>query len=284
MSVEITIPSPGSGHGEPAVMLMWPDMTVNAQAADAFQQNGYSRNAGSGANMWGVTSGGAGTMERYRDILCGRLRTIGATPLAERQLNGFRMRPALERTVTLLVERARVLEYMRVWRWSTLFAWETDGGTTNVGNGLCLMSDGLAPSYPSAAGVGLGMGIQGDGAGGWRCFSKPTLGGNFVDFVALPAGLIGAAWALVDMEIQSATPSLSARFRIAVNGTVYYDRTWEPGHQLPPYSVGFLAFRAAVRSNVLGTFTNLYLGPNTVYAGCQTMDGALQLSPFGTRI
>lgn len=288
-TIDVVIPSPGGAGRDPFYFVGWPDPTVNFGPGVAFQNNGYNRGGAGAFAIFGATIGtGSATMELWREILVGRLRATAGTPVCEKQAELFHVRFPMAATGAASVrEPGRFPEHQRVFRWSFLWAMDSDGAPLR-GTGFAVMpANAAVPTYPSAVGAGGGFGVEGDGVSGMRFFSVPIAGGAFQDLTPLvwPGPL--ADFVLVDIEIQSATPSNPARLRIALNGLVVIDRNWGPGTLLPtpaswaPFTLS--EWRLGIRAQTSGTFTHTYIGPMFVTQGRLTLEGEA-LSPFGVGI
>ena len=213
---------------------MWPASSGAFIVGGGVSVNAESFFDGSTRSLWGVSAGTATADDQiYRESLCMRL-TAGAATFSMRQTSGLMI--YLPLTILTLGARFRYAEWQRVYRISHTFARNAFNAGTDSGVAFALYDGAAAGNYPSAVGAGAGFGIQGDGAGGWQWFSKPTVAGGFTDVTPLvwPSAL--TEWVRVDWELLVATPTTPAVVNLYLDSTLVVTRSWGPGTVLPDYA------------------------------------------------
>lgn len=244
----------------------WPQVNapIDTNGPGAFTASGMSKFGGAAITVWGGAQGAAGTMTLYREH-------IGALlPAGGKNVDGIRCYMPLDNALITAPGYALV-EAQRVFRAQVMLAFTTANPTNATG--ICMLMGDAAggnPAYPSAAGIQAGFGIQGDGAGGLRWFSKATIAGGFADIVAINMGGVPLTEVSVfDFELRGATRSSPATVRLIINGAVSQaaiTRAWGAGTVLPTYALAtpMNHMRIAVNS---GAGETIFLGPTHVMAG-----------------
>lgn len=225
--------SGGAGAGEllPHYEVLWPPYSATAAigGGSAFATQGSPRLVdGAAVNLWfGKFGTGTNNMRVYKGRLCGQFGSGAGLTV---QQNVENLYPALERPMGSKVMPAGI----RVWRleWELardgLYNWTDE-------TGICL---GLVPGLGWIKAGNFGIGLLGDGAGGWRHVSKRVGGvGVYTESVPLtwPAPL--TEWVTVDMELRSASSRAEAVYNLYLNKQLALTRLFGPGTKLPDYTL-----------------------------------------------
>lgn len=127
----------------------------------------------------------------------------------------------------------------QIWRYFFMIA--RDAGTLINSGGIFFILHNDSRRRPGAnfgpATTAVAFGLAGNGAG-WGYFSKPQSGVSPIFEVPLAWPVPVTEWALVELRIEGATDTRSARFRILVNGSLLISRLWS-GVELPLYPARF---------------------------------------------
>jgi hypothetical protein len=226
----------GAGAGVdllPILHTVWPGGGSNLAGASAFPTTGRTRWGGAFANFWAAKDGAAGdAMIVYRGKLAAGFTQGGGATCGHGVLEGS-MYPLLVRPAA---STFRVPRQARVWRIRFLMAIHNVAAWTDETGFALLLSAGAAGGW--VAGGNAGIGVVGDGAGGWRFVSLATGGPVhvFTESVPLTWPAAPTEYATLTFEIVSANGSIEAQLRIYLNDVPAIARSWGPGTTLPAYT------------------------------------------------
>ena len=245
----------------------WPQIGPLASGS-AFTQNGLPRYSQSPYAVFSApTIAGAGlaNMGVYNGVLCGQFETAVAAGTAEATLDGVSMFAAIRKTG--LAGSFFFNEEIRVWRLSLCMALQVGAALSDQSGIMIEPADATAPGWFRAGNRGMGLSFV---AGAPTFFAKNVPGvAVYSEQTALTWPGAVTEWTALDFEIQSATGTGEAVFRLYVNGGLQIERSWGVGTVLPDYSspAGAGRYTAHVRMGNSGVAESLKIAAGMRYTG-----------------
>jgi hypothetical protein len=213
--------------------MVWPPYGGTLAAGGTWEPHGSTRWGDGTPTFWGTKDGLAGDgMTMIAGRLAGFL-SMGGGAQSGRPANGASLYPLLQKPVSPGFVAPRGI---RVWRFrATICRGALINWTPETGLAL-LLGAGVTPGWLSLGNCG--MGLLGDGAGGWRYASRKVSGGPYTEQVPLAWPAAQTEWVNVVFEIVSANPATEAVFNLYIGDatTPVISRPWGVGTLLPDYS------------------------------------------------
>lgn len=220
----------------PVIDISWPAANKIYGNADAFQNQGTWRNGGVAANAVFDAAVGAATnnMLIYKTILAAQFTSTAVTTVS-RSMSGIACQPMLTAPAGA-VSTMQMPEHIRCYGYSFLFTQVTAAAYTSL-SGIALQpSSGTPPGWIDAGNRGIG--IVGDGAGGWRYVEKNAGGvGVYQTSTALTWPVAVTEWARVDFVLLNATAVAAAGYEVWINNVRVVSNTFGVGNA-PTYAQG----------------------------------------------
>lgn len=229
------------------VDLLWPRLALSTNAGTAWAAGDLNGMAYSGAlntaSVFAATTGtGTKIMTVYKDLVCGQFACSAGNNI-ESDLVGMSAYVPLTKNGILATQKAP--EQYRFFWWQWLMAKPVAATAFTPETGFILEPKGVTgASWPTAANGGVG--IIGDGAGGWQ-FGAKKLGGAGPFTVTQPLVWPVALdeWCQVDFTIVGASGQGDASFTLSLGGSVVLTFPWGVGSILPDYTSTANALRLA---------------------------------------
>ena len=272
-SIPISIPAPLVDY---ELDVLWPPVTAAAVGA-ATALNGYPKyGSGTAIPIFNAKVGaGVANMIVYNNVYCAQTNCDGAGAVSGYNTHGLFTNFAIPLTKDTVAATFAQPEQARVFRLQ--FAMAQRAAIHYSGNSgyiLQATAAGAIPGWIGAVGSN-GIGIVGDGAGGWQYVSKQG-GAGFAEAVPLVWPSPVAQWCVVDYEILGATGASDAAFNLYLNGALALTRSWGVGSLLPDYTavVNGAVFGYAWNTGEAALVGNLVLANLRFMAGRYRVSGA----------
>jgi hypothetical protein len=254
VSQVIVVPAPTVDY---PIDVTWPVEAPTAAGGAAFNASGQTK-YGQAISVWSAASGAAtNNMGAYHNIYGGQW-TCGGAQASGRSATGIPF--YLPLTKNLMSAQEVLPEHVRVFRITLCFcAPALVNYTVASGINLAPMA-GVAPGFIAAGSPGIG--IIGNGAGGWQFATSRGVG---LTVTPLVWPVNRDEWCVVDFEMLAATGGSDAIFNLYLNGVQVAlpasASKWGAGTALPDYtitpnSVGF-ALQCAAGDGALAGQLNL---------------------------
>lgn len=265
----VSIPYPNRDY---PIDVSWP-LVGQFGVGSAFQANGnprYNLSPYAVFDAPAVVAPGVANMTRYRGIFCGQFNSPLAGGTVDATLGGVSMYAGIEKAG--LAAGFRFGEEVRVWSLSFAIAFANGGVNLTDESGFVLEPAGAAaPGWIKNGNRGMGIIF----VGGAPFYVAKNVGGVGVysESVSLAAAWPGARtdWAVVTFEIQSATSTGEAVFRLYLNdnATPVIERAWGVGTFLPDYSDPATAVRFCghARMGDVASDETMFLAAGMRYTG-----------------